>query len=193
MSWPFAARIQPFSDITTVIGSLGTSSVSSMACAAWRCTSGERRSSPNFLASACSSSRISFFSLALLSRMLRILSRSLASSSCSPRIFISSRRASCFSLVSRMYSAWSSDRPKRAISAAFGSSSVRMMWITSSRLRNATSRPSNRCRRRSTFCSRCCRRRVTVLLRNASHSLSSVFRFFTCGRPSSPITLRLTR
>jgi hypothetical protein len=51
-----ALRIQPFADSTTVTGSLGTSSASLIACAAWRSTSGERRASPNFFASACSSS-----------------------------------------------------------------------------------------------------------------------------------------
>ena len=39
------------------------------ACAASRATSGERRASPNFLASASSSSLTSFFSLALLARI----------------------------------------------------------------------------------------------------------------------------
>ncbi len=49
-----------FSESTTVIGSLATSSLSSMACAAWRATSGARRASPNVLASANNSSLISF-------------------------------------------------------------------------------------------------------------------------------------
>jgi hypothetical protein len=46
-----AARTQPFSLRTIVIGSLATSSVSDRACAAPRATSGERRASPNFFAS----------------------------------------------------------------------------------------------------------------------------------------------
>jgi hypothetical protein len=107
-----------------------------MACAASRATSGERRASPNFLASASSSSLTSFFSLALLSRMagsfallgqLVLLAADLH--------FLQARQLLQlgFEDVVGLFS----DRPKRAISAGFGSSSVRMMRITSSRLRKA--------------------------------------------------------
>ena len=42
MSWPLAARAQPFCESTTVTGSLATSALSSSACAASRSTSGYR-------------------------------------------------------------------------------------------------------------------------------------------------------
>ena len=54
---------------------------------------------------------------------------------CSSRIFISSSLARWRSLVSRIASACSSESLKRFISTGFGSSSRRMMRITSSRLR----------------------------------------------------------
>ncbi|MNN24773.1 hypothetical protein D3C81_1382150 [compost metagenome] len=46
MSWPLAQRTQPFSDSTTVTGSVGISSFSDRALASARSTIGERRSSP---------------------------------------------------------------------------------------------------------------------------------------------------
>jgi hypothetical protein len=50
-----------------------------------------------------------------------------------------------------MYSVCGSVSEKRFISTGFGSSSVRMMRITSSTLRYATMRPSRRCRRALTW------------------------------------------
>ena len=164
-----------------------------MACAASRCTMGERRASPNFLASASNSSFTCFFNLAFEPRIILILSRSFASSSCSPRIFISSKRASCLSLVSRMYSVCSSLSLKRFINTGLGSSSVRIMRITSSRFKNAVKKPSSKCSRRSTFSRRWFRRLRTVLVRKLSHSFKMVFRFLTCGRPSTPMMFMLTR
>ena len=64
-----------------------------------------------------------------------------ASSFCSSRIFISSSLARWRSLVSRIASTCSSESLKRFISTGFGSSSRRMILITSSRLRKTTSRP----------------------------------------------------
>ncbi|CFP67211.1 Uncharacterised protein [Bordetella pertussis] len=63
----------------------------------------------------------------------RSCSSRLPASSCS--ILMPSRRASWRRRISRMSSAWRSVSPKRAISAARGSSASRMVWMTSSTLR----------------------------------------------------------
>jgi len=77
-------------------------------------------------------------------------------------IVISSRRASWRSRVSRMKSAWTSVRPKRAIRTALGWSSSRTMRITSSRFRKTMRRPSSRCSRFSTRAIRHCDRRFST-------------------------------
>ena len=87
-------------------------------------------------ASPCSSSSAS------------ISARSVASAFCSSRIFISSSLARWRRRVLRISSVCSSESLKRFISTGFGSSSRRMMRITSSRLRKAISRPSRMCSRR---------------------------------------------
>ena len=120
MSCPFAARTQPRRDNTTVVGSLVSSSVSEMACAASRSTNLVRRSSPYSSASLNNSSRTRRVSRALLFNMPSTSSRSALSSFCSSRIFISSSRAKWRSLVSSMASACSSDSLKRLISTGFG-------------------------------------------------------------------------
>ena len=71
---------------------------------------------------------------------------------------------------------------------------VRMMRMTSSRLRKAISRPSSMCRRRSTL--------LEAVLQAPRHGVEAerqpfrqqpACRFLTCGRPSAPMTFMLTR
>ncbi len=79
-------------------------------------------------------------------------SLSFSSSSCSPRIFISSSLARWRSSCSRIASVRVLFRCRNATSArVLARLQLRIISITSSMLRNATSKPSRICRRLSTF------------------------------------------
>jgi len=94
--------------------------------------------------------------------------------------------------MSRMSSACTSVRSKAAIRSDFGSSDSRMTRITSSMFRRMVSRPSRMWTRRFTTSSRCWLRRRTVSTRKPDHSAINATRPFWPGRPSRPITVRLT-
>ena len=134
-SCPLAARIHPRSDSTIVTGSVDNSSVSLNALASSRSTSGERRSSPYFSASAIISFLISVFSLVDDLSSCSIVFLSSLSSFCSAVIFISSSFASWRSLISKIASACRSLILNLFTSAGLGLSLVRIITITSSMLR----------------------------------------------------------
>ena len=79
------------------------------------------------------------------------------------------------------------------INTGFGSSSRRIILITSSRFKYAASNPSSTCRRARTLSKRHVRRFVTVSIRNLSHSSRTCFNPITFGRPSRPMMFKLTR
>ena len=149
-SWPMPvrARTQPFSETMTVTGSSTTFCSATAFCAS---SITVRRTSPNCLASASISRMITRFMVDGLSRMSCSVAFSLRSSASSCWILMVSRRASWRRRISRMSSAWMSDRRNSAISAAFGSSELRMMWITLSMLSRIASRPSRMWMRLSTL------------------------------------------
>ena len=105
--------------------------------------------------------------------------------SCS--ILMPSSRANWRRRISRISSAWRSDKLNASISADFGSSECRMMRITSSIFNKTSKRPSKIWIRSSTWPSRCWQRRVTVTKRNLIHSAIKSFSVFWPGRPSKPI------
>ena len=137
MSCPFAARIQPFSDNTIVRGSTLANSSSLNALASSRTANGERRASPCCSATALSSRLMSVLSRASLPNVFSSVSRSAASSSCSPRIFISSSLARLRSFKSKIASACTSVIANVSIKIGFGLSSSRMMRMTSSIFKKA--------------------------------------------------------
>ena len=126
---------------------------------------------------------MSFVSLAFDFSVCSRSARSAASSFCSPRICISSSFARCRSFSSRIASACASLSLKRFMSTGFGSSSVRMILMTASMFRYATSKPSRMCSRCVTRSRRCCSRRFTVAVRNVSHSSSKRLQAVD-GRPA---------
>ena len=192
-SWPLAERTQPCLDKITVTGSEVSRSRSDNAFASPRCTIGDLRSSPKASASVFSSRLIKVLRRALEPKINCSSSRSLANSSCSALIRISSSLAKWRSFKSKIASAWRSDKAKRSINTGFGLSSSRMIAITSSIFRKAINKPSKRCNRSNTLSKRCCKRLRTVSIRNANHSVKIVRKPFTCGNPLVPIRLRLTR
>ena len=129
-----------------------------------------RRASPNCLPSASISRMTRRFIDDGFSSRSCSEDFSLRSSASSCWILIASSRASWRSRISRMSSAWRSDRLNAVISAGLGSSDWRMMRMTSSMLSSTASRPSRMWMRSSTFCSRKLERRVMVVKRNAIHS-----------------------
>ena len=170
------------------------SSVSSIACAASRSTILVRRSSPYFSASARISLATSFFSFALLLEqrleLLALLGERLLL--LADLHLLELRQVP--QPVLRISSACSSESLKRFISTGFGSSSRRMMRITSSRLRIGDQQAVEDVQPPGDLVEpvlQAARDRLAV--RNSSHSPSSALRPITRGRPSSAMMLRLTR
>jgi hypothetical protein len=137
-----AARTQPLRDSTTVTGSLTTSSVSSIACAAARATSWLRRSSPILL--GVRDDLLAHQLLAAAPCCLSSFSSRRARPQAPP-----ARRGSSFPRAREVTQLGLEDRLglrfaklEARISSGFGSSSVRTMRITSSRFRYAINRPS---------------------------------------------------
>jgi len=117
------------------MASVGRTSNSLKAFAALTVLMGAFLSSPYALASVWSSLRIRAMSFCSDPRSSSRVFLSVASSSCSLRIFISSSLARWRSLRSRMASAWISVSLNRSIKAAFGLSSFLIISMTSSRFR----------------------------------------------------------
>ncbi len=140
-TWPLRARIQPFSETTTVIGSRSTSAsvMASMSTSAAspkvvrRLPSGV--SLENCLRTLPISQETVFHCMASEPSSFSMPCFSLVSSSCSLRSSISSSLASERRRMLRIASTCTSVRSNRATRAFFGSSAVRMMWMTSSMLR----------------------------------------------------------
>ena len=181
MSCPFAQRTQPISDKITVTGSVGSISFSAMALASARSTNGERRGLAYVLASCW----ISFFNSVFKRRSEPKISskddRSFSNSACSACNWCSSSFAKWRKRKFKMASACASLKLKRAINSAFGSSSWRMISMTSSIFKKAIIKPCKICRRASTLSKRYCKRRVTVVRRKVSHSVRISNKFFTAG------------
>ena len=186
--WPVRARTQPFWLTTTVTGSSSTLTSSTAFFSAWIRV---RRGSAKVLASASISLTMRRRSAVGLARMSSRRWRSSRRPANSCSILMASSRANCRSRMSRMSSACRSDKPKRAIKAAFGSSDWRMMAITSSMLSSTSCRPSRIWMRSSTLSSRWRERRSMVVWRNSIHSSSIWRKDFCVGRPSSPTIVRL--
>ena len=98
-----------------------------------------------------------------------------------------SKRANWRKRISKISSAWRSLNLNSLIKSALGSSLLRMILITLSILRRTVKRPSNICIRSFTLPRRYWVRRVTVVTRNAIHSVKISFKPFWRGRPSLPI------
>ena len=184
---PRSARIQPLSDTTTVIGSRSTiaSSIAASSCSG-ACAKLVRRlpsgvfgpklvrtsliSAATFL--HCSSSEPT----SALS-VLRSARRSLSSL----RISISSSLRRLRRRMLRMASACTSVSLKVVISTGLGSSSLRMILMTLSRLRYATMKPPRTSSRCSICLSRWRERRNSTSRRWSSHSRSASARLMTLG------------
>ena len=194
-SWPFAARIQPFSDITTVIGSFGHRS--SSVNAAGFVDRSERRA-------ARVAVRFGVGQQLLLDQRLQPrlrLQRLVDVGFLGVELVALGGRASFLRAAPVDADAGRESRSLGFPTARSAPSVPRAGCLprercgsTSSMLRYAMSRPSRMCSRCSILVQAMFQpARAPLRCRNTSHSRSISASPFTRGRMSSPITFRLTR
>ena len=195
VTWPLSERIQPLFDSTTVMGSRSTSASarSTVAIPVGMSAKVVRRlpilvSAPNFLRTSRISQAMVFHCCAVSPSRPSICFFSSVRSANSLRNCISSSLRNWRSRVSRMVSACKSVSSNRLISAGLGSSSVRIMRMTSSRFRNAISRPPKRSKRRSISASRKRERRCNTTRRWSSQICNASARPITRGTTPSTST-----
>ena len=141
LTWPRSARIQPFSETTTVIGSRTTiaSSIAASSCSGASAKVVRRlpRSvfGPNFAFTSLISAAMVFHCLSVEPISALIALSSSRSALSSPRISISSSLRKLRKRMLRMASACTSESLNSFIKTGLGSSSRRMILMTLSRLR----------------------------------------------------------
>ena len=190
---PFIARIQPRCDRMTVIGSFSIIADQSISraktSAGFNCV---RRGSANLSFTAARSRLSRVRCRAGLSINFASSSRSFVSAARSRPISISSSLRRDRSRMFRIASACRSDSENSAIRTGLGSSSLRMIAITRSRLRKAARKPSSSSTRSSILPTRTWLRRTRTSIWKESQARRVSRRLITPGVRVASSTLRLS-